>query len=614
MHRILLLAANPEDISPLRLPKEVHDIQEGLRRSQYRDQFDVRSEGAVSARGLRRALLDHQPELIHFSGHGSEEGIVLEDDSGATHRVGAEALADLFSHFADHLHCVVLNACNSQPQAEAISRVIPYAIGMRDKITDEAAIEFAVGFYDAVGAGRTIDEAFAIGCSAIRAFGLPDHSVPVLNRRPAQDDAPAPGGGERERASRRRDQTARPRATHGRENPTSGTRKRAEIAPFFQFLQTALRLGLQSGSKRFAPRIVGAVLYAAVIALLIAALFWLRDPAVLRIAFFASLSLALLIFALIALPDLHPYVGNSLATLVTLCFVATIVWGAVEIATIPDEPGPPLPTPEPRRFEATGRIRFSDHRPAEGAEVSIPLLRLSDRTNANGTFYLGQIDHQPGADTVDLQIAIGDTVFLRRIALDASPLDIVLAYLPRAEAPPASPDSVPPGRDRPGSRGSAPPEREPEQRLRSVPTPGSVVSRVNPEPEREPEPRPQPVPTSGSVVGHVNAAIGGEQYKHYGMTVTGSGTCRLHGRVQVLRGGARDIQIVVLTAEEFEIYRVKGPYSEIFKERRTSDYTLDVELPGPGRYELVISNRTSWLTPKYVLVENVRWECAGGGS
>lgn len=251
-------------------------------------------------------------------------------------------------------------------------------------------------------------------------------------------------------------------------------------------------------------------------------------------------------------------------------------------------------TAPPRPFEATGRIRFSDHRPAEGAEVSIPLLRLSDRTNANGNFYLGQIDRAPGTDSLDLRIAIEDTVFRRRIALNAASLDIVLAYLPEKNTLPNTPVAVP--------------RSPPDSPIQALPEPPERVS------VREPEPRRRPEPTTGSVVGHVNAAIGGEQYKHFGMTVTGSGTCRLRGRVQVLRGGDRDVHIVVLTADEYELYRVKRPYSEIFRERNTSDYTLDVELPGPGRYELVISNRTSWLTPKYVLVENVRWECTGGGS
>ncbi|HZG41489.1 MAG TPA: hypothetical protein VEY93_00920 [Longimicrobium sp.] len=360
----------------------------------------------------------------------------------------------------------------------------------------------------------------------------------------------------------------------------SETKKRAQIAPFFQFLQIALKLGLQSGSKRFAPRIVGAVLYTAVIALLLTALFGLRDPAVLRIAFFSLLSLALLIYALIALPDLHPAVGNFLAALVTVCFVGTLIWGAVRIAELPGERESPAPTPVPPRFEVRGRVRFSDHRPVEGAEVSIPLLRLSDRTNANGNFYLGQVDRVPGVDTLDLQIAIEDTVFRRRIALDAASLDIVLAYVPPVEAPPHTPVVlVPPGEVTPAESERRPPE-----------------------------------PTTGSVVGHVDAAIGGQQDKHFGMTVTGSGTCRLYGRVQVTRSGSPAVHVIVLTADEFEKYRVRDSYSEIFRERGTSDYTLDVELPGPGRYEMVVSNRKSWLTPTYVLVENVRWECAGGNS
>lgn len=584
MRRILVLAANPADTSPLQLAKEVHDIKEGLLRSRHRDEFEFLTEWTVSARGLRRALLDHRPEFIHFCGHGNKRGIALEDESGATQRVGTDALAELFSHFASHLRCVLLNSCDSQPQAEAISQVIPYAIGMRGKVEDESAVEFAVGFYDAVGAGRTIDDAFALGRNAIHSIGSPDHSRPVLYRMRGEAGAAAREG---EQAAPHPDETTPPPADQGRENPPPEMKQRPQVAPFFQFLQTALRLGLQSGGRRFAPRIVGAVLYSAVIALLITALFWLREPEVLRIAFFALILLGLLIFMLIALTDLNPYVGNFLAAVVTLALVGAIAWGAYNIATIRNDDEISTPAPERERFDATGRIRLGNGRPAEGVEVSIPLLRLSDRTNANGTFYLGEIGYLPGKDTVDLQIALGDTVFRRRIALNAESFDIVLPFVPPPK-PPVKTIVLPP-RDtfRPDHPSPAPP---------------------GPEPMRRAE------PTTGVVAGYVNAAIGGEQIKHFGMNVTGSGTCRLRGRVQVLRGGNRDVHVVVLTAEEFEIYRVKGQYSEIFRERNTSDYTLDVELPGPGRYELVVSNRTSWLTPKYVLVENVRWECSGAAS
>lgn len=52
-------------------------------------------------------------------------------------------------------------------QAEAIAEHIPYVIGMSAGIKDKAAIEFAVGFYDALGAGKEIDDAFRFAKNAI---------------------------------------------------------------------------------------------------------------------------------------------------------------------------------------------------------------------------------------------------------------------------------------------------------------------------------------------------------------------------------------------------------------------------------------------------------------
>ena len=46
---------------------------------------------------------------------------------------------------------MILNACYSKKQAEAITQVIDCAIGMNDAIGDEAAITFAASFYRAIG-------------------------------------------------------------------------------------------------------------------------------------------------------------------------------------------------------------------------------------------------------------------------------------------------------------------------------------------------------------------------------------------------------------------------------------------------------------------------------
>ncbi len=178
---ILLLAASPVDQAKLRLDVEAREIDEGLRRSQHRDQFQLEKQGAVRTDDLRRALLDNKPQIVHFCGHGSgEDGLVFEDQQGKTQLVSTDALANLFELFAGEIECVVLNACYSEVQAKAIVQHVGYVIGMNKAIGDKAAIKFSIGFYDALGGGRSVEEAYKFGCNAIQSEGIPEHLTPVL--------------------------------------------------------------------------------------------------------------------------------------------------------------------------------------------------------------------------------------------------------------------------------------------------------------------------------------------------------------------------------------------------------------------------------------------------
>jgi hypothetical protein len=100
--------------------------------------------------------------------------------TGQAKLVTGEALAGLFELFSDSVECVVLNGCYSQIQAETIAQHIPYVIGMPREISDRFAIIFAVGFYDALGAGRSFDFSYKLGCNAIRMEGVREHFKPVL--------------------------------------------------------------------------------------------------------------------------------------------------------------------------------------------------------------------------------------------------------------------------------------------------------------------------------------------------------------------------------------------------------------------------------------------------
>ncbi|PLZ86686.1 hypothetical protein CEN45_19530 [Fischerella thermalis CCMEE 5198] len=190
MQTILILTANPLSTSRLRLDQEVRNIAEGLERAKKRDQFVLESKLAVRPRDIQRAMLEINPSIVHFSGHGTgDDGLVFEDETGAAKLVDGEALAGLFALFAEEVECVVLNGCYSQVQAAAIAQHVNYVIGMKKAIADKAAIEFAVGFYDALGSGKTVEFAYKFGCAAIRLAGIPEQLTPTLKKKPNIEEA-----------------------------------------------------------------------------------------------------------------------------------------------------------------------------------------------------------------------------------------------------------------------------------------------------------------------------------------------------------------------------------------------------------------------------------------
>ncbi len=179
--KILFLAANPIDTPPLRLDAEVRAIDQALRRSEFRNHFDIEQHWAVRLTDLQEYLLRHQPDIVHFSGHGSNVNqIILEDETGNSRQVSTSALSQLFSILRDNIRCVVLNACYSEHQGQAIAEHIDCVVGMSSSILDATAISFASAFYQALGFGRDVKTAFDLGCVQIDFEDLNEQEKPRI--------------------------------------------------------------------------------------------------------------------------------------------------------------------------------------------------------------------------------------------------------------------------------------------------------------------------------------------------------------------------------------------------------------------------------------------------
>lgn len=182
--KILFLAADPSDAVRLRLGQELRDIREKLQLAKQRDNFSLESRESVRPGDITQAIFDVDPQIVHFSGHGISTGeLCFEDILGKTHPVKPDALANLFELVSEQVDCVVLNACYSEAQAKSIAQHIPFVIGMNQAISDKAAIAFAVGFYRALGSGRSFEDAYKFACVEIQLGGTPGHLIPVLYAR-----------------------------------------------------------------------------------------------------------------------------------------------------------------------------------------------------------------------------------------------------------------------------------------------------------------------------------------------------------------------------------------------------------------------------------------------
>ena len=178
--RVLFLAANPHDATSLNLAREVREITEKVRASDYRDRLDLISRWAVRPSDLMQHIYADQPFILHFSGHGTKTNeLILEDDNGNSKPVSKDALHALFDSLHGKIRVVFLNACFSREQAEAICDNIECAIGMGSAVPDKTSIVFSAAFYRAIGFGQSVQAAFDQAKAALLLEGL-DDALPQL--------------------------------------------------------------------------------------------------------------------------------------------------------------------------------------------------------------------------------------------------------------------------------------------------------------------------------------------------------------------------------------------------------------------------------------------------
>lgn len=179
--KVLLLAANPEEKN-LRLAAEQRGIRECVELSERQFQkahpdrplspIEFIPISAARIRDLPRMLALHGPQVLHFSGHGASGGeILFETPTGQRAAIPPALLGRVLTPFSGMLRLVLLNACYSQDQAQALIAGVDCCIGLSKAIEDEVALLFAQAFYDLVALGMSVGHAFHCACQELTTLG-----------------------------------------------------------------------------------------------------------------------------------------------------------------------------------------------------------------------------------------------------------------------------------------------------------------------------------------------------------------------------------------------------------------------------------------------------------
>jgi WD40 repeat protein len=213
-HTILFLAANPLGTDRLALDREARAIHVELKRSGYRDCFELVTRWAAEPLDLLRELRELKPTVVHFSGHGAQDaagedhgvalrrdvvadasfhesdqgqGLYFQGPDGRAQFVSAAALTQTFGAAGASVKLVVLSACYSEVQAAALALHVDCVVGMGGAIKDDGARNFAIGFYGGLGARESVAAAYQQGRAAISLEGLSDGDRPQLKVRDGVD-------------------------------------------------------------------------------------------------------------------------------------------------------------------------------------------------------------------------------------------------------------------------------------------------------------------------------------------------------------------------------------------------------------------------------------------
>jgi len=173
--KVLLISAQVNDLGSLNVEEEIHSIKEILSNSISKDLFDITTLINPTKSLLIETTLNFKPEILHYAGHSTEEGIIMGSIDNIFEWKDLKNVIE-----QTNTKCLILNTVNSVNNIKNLPTNVPYIIGMKDLITDKEAIDFSIGFYKTLSGKLKYDEAFKVGKQILENMNTRHSNSPTL--------------------------------------------------------------------------------------------------------------------------------------------------------------------------------------------------------------------------------------------------------------------------------------------------------------------------------------------------------------------------------------------------------------------------------------------------
>lgn len=154
--KILYLSSSPSDLIKLQVEEEFRTIYENINQ----DFFEMQSESKTKISDIQAVIYESQPDIIHFSGHGSSKNIIFETERNVSADIFKPAFIRIFQNLKKRPELIFLNACQTYNNLDDLSYIIDFVIATDRKVSDPTAIKFARNFYRFLSLGASVKSSF----------------------------------------------------------------------------------------------------------------------------------------------------------------------------------------------------------------------------------------------------------------------------------------------------------------------------------------------------------------------------------------------------------------------------------------------------------------------